>query len=301
MVRPLDDIREEIDHCSKIYPGFSDIGESLGSIFDAANEFMTEADAEKPMGIPVSQEEADKRFRRGESLCLRPEVDRDLFCKAASIACDGVVAMYPDVPDLDEAVRQFRREFVDEAFTDCRESFDFADEVVTDLLTLSPGNKALGRDLSTFIVASTLSFLYRRRLGDSHELDTGLWGEGNCPVCGQKSHLGLLRDDDGARLLACWLCSTRWVYPRLQCPFCESAEHEELGYFIVESMDICRLHFCRKCNRYLKVFDLRQYQRDDLDPAIHHLATLSYDLAAAREGFVSGSEMQWIDKEQLQD
>lgn len=293
------DIHEEVSLCSRIYPGFEEIGGSLRSVFDSADTFMAETDAAEPMGIVLNQEEADERFRRGESLRLRPEVARDRFWEATATVCDGVIAMYPEVADLKEAVGQFRQDFVDEAFPGSHETFDFADGAVTDLLTILPQGEALGRDLSTFIASLTLSCLYRWCLRDSHRLDTGLWGEGHCPVCGHRPHFGLLRDDDGARVLECWLCSTRWMYPRLKCPFCQNVDHEELGYFVVESMDACRLHFCSKCNRYLKMFDLRQHQGDGSILAIHNLATLSCDLVAAREGFDPGSELQWIDAEKL--
>lgn len=296
MANSRSDMRKEVSLCSKMYPGFDAIAESVSSIFAAGNEFISDPKAAKPMGIPVSEEGVQNSFRRGESLRLRPEVNRDALEKSAAIACDGVLSMYPDVPDLEQTLRKFRQQIVDEAFDCSQETFDLTDKKVADLLTLSPPGEALGRDLSTFIVSFTLSLLYRRALGEDRP-DTELWGEGDCPVCGQKPHFGLLRDDDGARVLECWLCSTRWLYPRLQCPYCENVDHEKLGYFVVDSMNGCRLHFCRECNHYLKIFDLRQYQGDDAMVAMHNLATLTYDIVARREGFTPGSELEWIDSE----
>lgn len=296
MVDSRRDVSEEVSLCSKMYPGFEDIAESIRDMLTAGDEFVSRTQAASSLKIPLGEEEVQNSFRKGESLDLRPEASRDAFEEAASIACDGVLRMYPDVWGLEETVQEFRHRFVDEAFDCSQESFDFADDKVADLLSLTPPGEALGRDLCTCIVSFALSMLYRGHL-ERERPDTVLWDGGNCPVCGHKPHFGLLRSDDGARVLQCWLCGTGWQYPRLQCPYCENTDHEKLGYFVVDSMDGCRLHFCRECDHYLKIFDLREYQGDDAVLAIHNMATLTYDVVAHREGFTPGSELHWIDAE----
>ena len=159
----------------------------------------------------------------------------------------------------------------------------------------------LEQDLATFLFPLMLSSLYRQYLQSSAEvLRTDLWEGGDCPLCGEKPHFGMLRPEDGAKQLECWLCGTRWVHTRIKCPFCNNEEQESLGYFTIEGNDICRVNFCKSCSHYYKIFDARKFQTDgDLILTVHNLATLDYDLKAREEGFTPGSGLEWVNEMEI--
>ena len=154
-----------------------------------------------------------------------------------------------------------------------------------------------------FLFSIALSSFYKQLLQSTAEvLQTDLWKEGNCPLCGEKPHYGLLRPEDGAKELECWLCGTKWVHTRIKCPFCSNQEQEELGYFTVENREICRINFCQQCCQYYKIVDARKFNTSgDIALAIHNLASLSHDLLARQEGFAPGSGLEWVNPKEIAD
>ncbi len=290
-------LRREIEFCRQTYPGFDDVGDAMESLFAAAEEFargtVTEVDSE--YSVP-GQQELDALHRQGKPLCPDLRVDRENFEKAVSVVCNGVIGMYPAA---EGAIRRFQEDFLATAFSESTVLFVFDEVSVTRLLSISSDDdETMGRDLSTLIVSLTLFVLYRGQMDeDLRELNSRLWDEGICPVCGQSPHYGLLHSEDGSRLLECWMCGTRWSFLRLKCPHCENDDHKHLGYFTVESMEFVRVYFCEDCNQYFKVFDLQEQEKEDADLLIHNLATLSVDLVAASEGFRAGSGLQWTEGE----
>jgi FdhE protein len=87
--------------------------------------------------------------------------------------------------------------------------------------------------------------------------DAQNWNFGHCPLCGSAPRLADL-SGEGGRSLHCSLCETVWSYRRIQCPFCESTEQDDLAYLKAESEPALRVDVCSRCGQYVKTLDLRE-------------------------------------------
>ncbi len=140
------------------------------------------------------------------------------------------------------------------------------------------------KDLGVFLVFNVTKGVFltaARSLGDA---DTESWEGGSCPVCGGGPAVASLEEEGGKRYLVCHRCHWKWRYPRVRCPFCDSTDHEHLGYFTVEEeRENVRVDFCRKCSGYIKTWDMRD--GSEIVPEAQDLLTVRYDLAGEGEGF----------------
>ncbi len=111
------------------------------------------------------------------------------------------------------------------------------------------------------------------------------WTPGYCPTCGSWPLLGEFRGLEQTRYLRCGLCAASWEFPRLRCPFCETRDHEQLGYFHVEGEEArYRAATCAACGGYVKmVTTLSALGEPHL--LVADLATMHLDLAAAERGY----------------
>ncbi len=112
-------------------------------------------------------------------------------------------------------------------------------------------------------------------------LDLSRWTYGHCPVCGSAPILADLSGEGGKRRLHCSLCETAWPYPRLQCPFCENDNMEDLSYLQAENEEGLRVDLCSGCGHYLKTIDLRELPGAVILP-LDDVATWHLDLIAQR-------------------
>jgi FdhE protein len=158
------------------------------------------------------------------------------------------------------------------------------------------GKAGVSPDVATLLLWAIFGPFFheaRESILESHDISG--WPHGFCPVCGARPHAAKLRDEDGARVLECWLCGAEWQFLRLKCPFCGNVEQKTLGFFHLDEDMARRVHFCRGCGSYLKVFDIRALKRNPV-LSVHNLATLHYDTAAVSEGFRPGSGLIWVDE-----
>ncbi len=161
--------------------------------------------------------------------------------------------------------------------------------VIDQLMDAAP----VGGVAATMILLETASPFYRA-YAQAHALEDDVlerWEGGSCPVCGARPHWGLLEFETGARILECWLCSTRWGYPRLSCPFCGNVDQRQLEFFSVDGDERVRVHFCRQCASYLKIMDCRDDGRE-VALRVVLLASLIHDVAARHQGLQPGSELR---------
>ncbi|MCD6569671.1 MAG: formate dehydrogenase accessory protein FdhE [Deltaproteobacteria bacterium] len=107
------------------------------------------------------------------------------------------------------------------------------------------------------------------------------WQEGMCPFC--SSYPKIAFDSETGRTLFCVICGHNWSFPRIKCPFCSNTDHNLLGYFEADGIDGVRVYYCKVCNRYIKVIDLKT--RDAKDPETQDILTLEMDELAVKEGF----------------
>lgn len=115
--------------------------------------------------------------------------------------------------------------------------------------------------------------------------DAVRWEHGFCPICGSWPLLGEFRGLEQQRFLRCGVCAGGWESPRLRCPFCATTDHQQLGYFFVESEEgKYRVSTCAACRGYVKMISTLT----ELSPMrllVADVATLHLDLAAADRGF----------------
>jgi FdhE protein len=111
------------------------------------------------------------------------------------------------------------------------------------------------------------------------------WDRGYCPTCGSWPLLGEFRGLEQTRFLRCGLCASEWEFPRLRCPFCDTADHRRLGYFHAENEEgKYRAATCDVCRGYIKMISsLTPITAPGLFVA--DLATMHLDLVAAERGY----------------
>ena len=106
------------------------------------------------------------------------------------------------------------------------------------------------------------------------------WRRNYCPICGGNSDFAYLEPENGARWLLCSRCDTKWLFQRLQCPYCQNQDQNDLSYY-ADDDEVYRLYVCDKCKRYLKAIDLRK-AGSEVEVSLERLLTYELD-AQARE------------------
>jgi FdhE protein len=107
----------------------------------------------------------------------------------------------------------------------------------------------------------------------------------NCPFCGRKAGVGVLRPmGDGAkRSLLCCFCLTEWNFRRLVCVACGEENDKRLPVYTADEFPHVRVECCDTCKRYLKAVDLT---RNGLaDPVVDEIASVALDLWAQPHGY----------------
>ena len=123
----------------------------------------------------------------------------------------------------------------------------------------------------------------RLRETTKEHMDTTGWDKGYCPLCGSQPDMAFF-EKTGKRYLHCELCGEEWPFSRMQCPFCNTREQENLGYFETEEEEGLRVYFCRECLRYIKTIDKRAFE-EAAPLELEYLATIHLDLLAQENGF----------------
>ncbi len=287
--------KKEINRCSRIYKGFSNAGPFVEAVCKSADSFFQE----NPVTLsPVfDAEAAERQIRAGESIDLNPVFATEDIINLLKRISEAVAKVNPKLKGTVKGLKERFDHFLSDSPSEVskEEVFAWRDLLIKEAV--------LEKDLATFLFSISISSFYRQHLQSIIEvLRTDLWEGGDCPTCGERPHFGMLRSEDGAKQLECWLCGTGWVHTRIKCPFCSSEEPEKLGYFTVEDSETCRINFCRSCCHYYKIFDLRKFNTDsEIVLTIHNLATLTYDLLASKEGFSPGSGLQWVNDHEVSD
>jgi formate dehydrogenase maturation protein FdhE len=102
----------------------------------------------------------------------------------------------------------------------------------------------------------------------------------NCPSCGSKPVVGVLRGEgDGAkRALICSLCGLEWPFRRLICANCGEEDKEKLPVYTAAQITYVRVEACDTCRTYLKSVDLT---KDGFAvPQVDEIATVALNLWA---------------------
>lgn len=111
----------------------------------------------------------------------------------------------------------------------------------------------------------------------------GARGDGHCPVCGRRAHMGHI-DAENTKHLHCPACETTWRTARVGCTACGETNPKHLGYFTVESDPEHRVEHCSTCGSYLKVVDQRVRGRQP-DWLLEDAETEHLDQLAVAQGY----------------
>ncbi len=284
----------ELKKCERLYPGFSDAVPFIKGVYDAADKYL-KANPVKPVAV-FDVEEAEEKARSGETINLNPNIDTGEAVGLLKALSGAIVKANPGLKETAKELNRKSEHFLENSPPEIGKAdlIEFRDSLIKEAV--------LEKDLATFLFSFLLSSFYRQQLNSISEvLRTDLWEGGNCPLCGEEPHYGMLTPEDGAKQLECWLCGTEWLHTRIKCPFCDNEDHEKLGYFTADDSEICRVNYCQSCCQYYKVFDARKFHADGkIVLAIHNLATLAYDLLARKEGFTPGSRLEWVNDNELE-
>lgn len=289
------ELEKEIKRCIKLYPNFKEAEPFITEIYRSAGNYLKKYKAE-PI-VFFDAQEAETKIRQHESLELNPPLETKGIAGLLIVLADAIKKANPEmkglVKEINDRIAAFEKDSPPEIGKE--DIIDFRDSLEKEGL--------LDKDMATLLFSFLLHSFYRQQLDSIVEvIRTDLWEGGDCPTCGEKPHYGLLTSEEGKKLLECWLCGTRWIHYRVNCPFCDNKDHEKLGYFTVEDSEVCRVCYCQSCCQYYKLFDTRKFQADDsVVLPIHNLASLSHDLLARKEGFIPGSGLEWITESDLCD
>ena len=285
--------QKEAQRCARLYEGFAAATPFVNAAYECVHRFFEDHPVKAQPAL--DPDEVACKLRAGTSLEINPALATgdivELLTRLSAELAKSNAELKATAGALKARFEQFRRDSQDAV----------GKEEVRRLFESAVEAGELEQDLATFLLTLTLSSFYRQHLqSTSGVLRTDPWREGHCPLCGEKPHYGLLRREDGAKQLECWLCGTRWVHTRIKCPFCSNEEQDDLGYFTVYDREMCRVNFCRRCHQYVKIIDARKLEAgQDIILAIHNLSTLSHDLLARQQGFAPGSGLLWINKAEL--
>ncbi len=283
---------DENKRCCRLYPESKDL-EALLLVFLQAKEILEKKDGDifKQVDYNLDSEDLKEKMKKSEILFPDANIKDELIQIFLVNLCEGLAENNKDFEKPLEHLQASVKKFL------AKGNGVFAQSQLPVLVEKTIEETLLERDFVTFLLIFIFSSLYYApRENFLRELDTSFWEEGFCPVCGENPHYGYLREEDGAKFLECWLCETGWRYPRIKCPYCKTENQEKLGFFTVGENKVCRIYFCRECQKYHKVFGWKEYAREEGSAAMHHLHTLHYDKLAMKEGFSPGSGLKWVEK-----
>jgi len=111
------------------------------------------------------------------------------------------------------------------------------------------------------------------------------WVHGYCPMCGLWPAFAEVRGIDRSRHFRCGRCGGEWHARSLWCPYCATADHNDLVTLVPEKAGAnAVIDACRQCRGYVKTFT--RLQRCPSDAVIvEDLASVAIDVAAVSLGY----------------
>ncbi len=241
------------------------------------------------VNLTLATEKIKDCFRQGKHLLAeqKPVLDSLLFKEVLASIIKAIQAASPDAPEeltnlaeLAEFETKNIDSFLQQVICLNKEEMEaFIEEKEMDK------RAALDSEVIAFVIFMSLSpFVVRIMQAVETVAGFSLWRQGYCPVCGQTAQIAKHRNEDGARLLECWFCHAQWVFPRVECPYCDNKEQKKLRFFYVPGNKGYQVHVCEVCKSYLKTVDAKSLQKDVI-LEIESIATGQLDLLAEQEGY----------------
>ena len=137
--------------------------------------------------------------------------------------------------------------------------------------------------LPDMLMCSLRPYLQAYRVKLMHRVDQTSWRRRYCPICGAAPDLAYLDKERGSRWLVCPSCDAEWLFQRMECPYCGTADQNQLSYFSCDEAPY-RLYVCASCRCYIKAIDLRSAGPEVLLP-LERLLTFDLDRQALGLGY----------------
>lgn len=241
------------------------------------------------VSVTFTEEEIKEFFRKGsyligeQSLEVDPVLLRDVLISISK----AIKEKSPEAPEalltlseLDEFKEENVQKFLQKITAyDKQQLENYIQETGMDK------RAGLDSEVISFVVFATISPFYSMYTNEVKKIsDFTLWRMSYCPTCGQTATIAKHREEDGARVLECWLCHAQWYYPRVECPYCNNKDHKKLRFFYVPGDRSRQVHVCEVCKSYLKTIDSKGMEKDAILD-LESIATAYLDVLAEREGY----------------
>ena len=281
----MDRLEEEITYHLGKNSTLAPVFDVYKSVLVVQLQYLTKIEVANTM----SADEIRDCFRQESYLLAeqKPVFDGVLFKELLGSIADAILAASPDAPEalrrlntLDEFHADNIEAFLQQVmFFNKQEMESFIEETKMD------ERAALDSEIVAFVIFMSLSpFLTSMMKAAEEGVGFSLWRQGYCPVCGQVAVIAKHDKEDGSRVLECWLCHAQWVFPRMECPYCDNKDQKKLRFFYVPGDKSRQVHVCDECKSYLKTVDAKTMQKDVL-LEVEAIATGQLDLLAEKEGY----------------
>lgn len=282
----MDRVKEEVERHLKKDKSLANLFEVYKGILAVQLDYLDKIDA----SVNLSEEEIKECFRNEKFLMSEKEmeIDTKLFKELLRSVCGAINEISPEapasllaLPEADEFKEENIKKYLLEiALFSKQELEKFIEEIEMDKKT------GLNSEIVSFIILMSLSPFYSSNMREVRKkTDYSLWRQSYCPVCGQTAVIARHRNEDGARVLECWLCHAEWVFPRMECPYCSNKDQKKLRFFYVPGDKARQVHVCDNCKKYLKTIDNKLMETDVLLD-IEAIATGYLDMLAKKEGYI---------------
>jgi FdhE protein len=281
----MDRLNREIENHVKKNKGLAQIFNVYREVLNVQLEYLDKI----KVSVNLSADELKNYFMGGKHLLSEQKIniDTELFreilfslSKAISKAIHSAPEFLQQLGDAEEFNENNMGNFLKKIVSFNKEELEkFIEEEGIDNKT------GVDSEIIAFIIFMSLSPFYSLYMNEVRKkIDFSIWRRGYCPVCGQTAVIAKHRSEDGARVLNCWLCHAEWVYPRLECPYCENKDQKKLRFFYVPGDMSRQVHVCEKCKKYLKTIDTKIMQKEVILD-VEAIATGYLDIVAEREGY----------------
>lgn len=278
-------VEKEIEYYTRRKRSYKDAFALYREVYAVQMEYLPRVD----FTLDLAPEEIKSRLEQGCFLLSNTalEIDRSLFVEILRSVCQAVRRRAPRPPEGLESLPDIEA-FQGENLAAFLKEVQLVDKVEMEKLITGKGideETGIDREVISYVIFMSLKPFYLSCMQQAREkTDFAVWREGYCPICGQRPMMAKLREDDGARVLECWLCHAQWVFPRLECPFCKNSDQKKLQFFYVKGDAGHRVHVCEKCKRYIKTTNAKELEKDVILD-IENIITMRLDLLARREGY----------------
>jgi hypothetical protein len=146
-------------------------------------------------------------------------------------------------------------------------------------------------EVTVFVLFNALKSTFLGAAAQCSHLDTSVWEQGYCPVCGGEPAAAYMLGEGGRRYLICYRCETHWRYRRFACPYCSFQDPKQSGYLFSDESGYRSMSasVCSDCQAYIKGWRIEGDYLGRIHPEVEDLKTPGFDRAVNKEGYSRGA------------